>query len=198
MRDNLHRFVINESCFPENVEQAIRNGFETADKTFLEECVGSSSLEDISGTCACICLFVEDTVYVANVGDSRSVMSLESGTTFEALSQDHKPNSRSEKTRILEAAGKIYRYARVTSRSPNQDVSLIFPNLFAEEYLVQGPWRILPGKLSVSRSFGDICAKDSRFGGNPQVLISLPDIRQVTLTHKMDFILIGCKFEVKR
>ncbi len=39
-----------------------------------------------------------------------------------------------------------------------------------------GPHRILPGKLSVSRAFGDIQAKLIRFGGNPYVLISDPDI----------------------
>jgi len=39
---------------------------------------------------------------------------------------------------------------------------------------VPGPFRLLPGKLSVSRSFGDIEAKIEKYGGNPKVLIAKP------------------------
>lgn len=51
----------------------------------------------------------------------------------------------------------------------------------------------MPGKLSVSRSFGDICAKDARFGGNPKVLTCIPDIKKFVIDDKMDFIVIGCR-----
>jgi protein phosphatase 2C family protein 2/3 len=40
-----------------------------------------------------------------------------------------------------------------------------------------GPHRILPGRLSVSRSFGDIPAKLRDKGGNPNVLIAEPVIK---------------------
>ncbi len=40
-----------------------------------------------------------------------------------------------------------------------------------------GPHRILPGRLSVSRSFGDILAKLREKGGNPNVLIAEPVIK---------------------
>jgi hypothetical protein len=52
---------------------------------------------------------------------------------------DHKPDDQKEKMRILSAGGKIY-------KSPNQDVSLIYPQIFREQYVVEGPWRIMPGK----------------------------------------------------
>ena len=39
---------------------------------------------------------------------------------------------------------------------------------------VPGPFRLVPGKLSVSRSFGDIEAKIEKYGGNPKVLIAKP------------------------
>lgn len=109
MRDNLHRFVIGDPNFPENVEAALRDGFAAADRTFLEECIRNNTLEDISGTCASVCLFVEDQIYVANVGDSRSVLSTNGGINIESLTTDHKPNGRSEKARILAANGKIYK-----------------------------------------------------------------------------------------
>ena len=37
-----------------------------------------------------------------------------------------------------------------------------------------GPYRVEPGRLSVSRTIGDIEAKDPRYGGNPKVVIPLP------------------------
>jgi protein phosphatase 2C family protein 2/3 len=40
-----------------------------------------------------------------------------------------------------------------------------------------GPLRVLPGRLSVSRTFGDAEAKISKFGGNPKVVISDPEIK---------------------
>ena len=55
-----------------------------------------------------------------------------------------------------------------------------------------GPLRVIPGKLSVSRTIGDIEAKDPKFGGNPNVIISIPEIKYFDNTDKNDFILIFC------
>lgn len=40
-------------------------------------------------------------------------------------------------------------------RSQDQDVSKIFPNIYKQPYVVNGPWRIFPGKLSVEYSLID-------------------------------------------
>jgi protein phosphatase PTC2/3 len=53
-----------------------------------------------SGTCANVVLVIEDTAYVANVGDSRCIMSMDSGNQIAVLSRDHKPDCDLEKTRI--------------------------------------------------------------------------------------------------
>ena len=39
-----------------------------------------------------------------------------------------------------------------------------------------GPLRVLPGRLSVSRTFGDAEAKIPSLGGNLQVVIATPEI----------------------
>lgn len=39
-----------------------------------------------------------------------------------------------------------------------------------------GPMRVLPGRLSVSRTFGDALAKLEQYGGNPRVVVATPDI----------------------
>jgi len=40
----------------------------------------------------------------------------------------------------------------------------------------------MPGRLSVSRSFGDLEAKIEDFGGKPGVLIAEPEIKAFKLT----------------
>jgi serine/threonine protein phosphatase PrpC len=47
---------------------------------------------DKSGSCAITCLFVDEVVYIANVGDSRALMSADGGNYTIDLSRDHKPN----------------------------------------------------------------------------------------------------------
>jgi protein phosphatase 2C family protein 2/3 len=63
---------------------------------------------DKSGSCAITCLFVDKVVYIANVGDSRALMSADGGNYTIDLSRDHKPNDDLEQKRIVEAGGRIY------------------------------------------------------------------------------------------
>lgn len=52
--------------------------------------------------------------------------------------------------------------------------------------------RVFPGRLSVSRSFGDVEAKVKDFNGNPKVLIAVPEIKSFEINSEQDFIIIGC------
>jgi protein phosphatase 2C family protein 2/3 len=54
-----------------------------------------------SGSCAIIVLIVEQNCYVANVGDSRAIMSAEEGKKLFVLSRDHRPSDDTEKQRIV-------------------------------------------------------------------------------------------------
>lgn len=47
-------------------------------------------------------------VYVANVGDSRAIMSAEQGKKLFLLSRDHRPNEDYESVRILANGGSVY------------------------------------------------------------------------------------------
>ena len=106
-----------------------------------------SNLE-LSGSCAIILLIIGNKFYVANLGDSKIIES--KNFKISNLNKQHKPLL--EKNRIEKNNGKIF------SNSNNHI------------------YRILPGKLSVSRSIGDLNAKLKEFGGNKNVLISKPEI----------------------
>ena len=56
-----------------------------------------------------------------------------------------------------------------------------------------GPYRVLPGRLSVSRTIGDAEAKLIQYGGNLQVIIPIPDVFVYDLQKEdIDFIILGC------
>ena len=91
---------------------------------------------------------------------------------------DHKPSEQSEKTRIIKAGGKVYQS------------NAINPNIQGAQPIL-GPFRVFPGRLSVSRTFGDCMAKMEKYGGNAKCIVADPDIFTVAITSDLDFILIG-------
>jgi protein phosphatase 2C family protein 2/3 len=108
LRDNLLEYVLRQSSFPSSPVQAIKEGFAEAEEAFLK-CIESSGRNfDRSGGCANIVIIIKDICYVANVGNSRAVLSCERGLRLHELSQDHKPNLLSEQQRIEQNGGKIY------------------------------------------------------------------------------------------
>ena len=111
-----------ESCFPANPKEAIIRGFEKAERLFMEKIYNpvTNELKDKSGSCAIVVLIVQDMCYVANVGDSRAVLSSDQGKKIYALSLDHKPGEESETKRIKEAGGDIY-FRTATNQIMNYD-----------------------------------------------------------------------------
>ena len=58
--------------------------------------------------------------------------------------------------------------------------------------MIFGPHRVFPGRLSVSRTFGDIEAKLEKYEGNPKVVVAEPDITAFKIKSNFDYIVIGC------
>jgi len=92
------------------------------------------------GTTALTALICDDTIHVANVGDSRAVLVRVDGGV-QPLSSDHKPNRRDEVARIVAAGGRV---------------------------LFNGIWRVC-GVLAVSRAIGDRVFKPAIVTCQPEV-----------------------------
>ena len=78
-----------------------------------------------SGTTCCAVLFKGRTLFAANVGDSRAIMSIDAGAQIGVLTRDHKPDDELEKIRIQAAGGKIYRtqtFAKAASQPGEKDL----------------------------------------------------------------------------
>lgn len=75
-------------------------------------------------------------------------------------------------------------YSRTATTNDNNN-----PN---KKEVIVGPLRVLPGRLSVSRTFGDAEAKIARYGGNPNVVIATPEIKSFKITKEHDYIVLGC------
>ena len=187
LRDNLHKYICENDFFPENIPEAIKYGITKAEYEFINNYALSpdkTEIKDKSGSCLIIILIIESDVYIANVGDSRCLLSMDNGKTYIAVTKDHKPNSPNEIIRIKNNGGNIYQ---------SQTIINNLENAYLNGKILIGPYRVIPGRLSVSRTIGDAEAKIQKFGGNPNVIISTPDIFYYNLKKEnLDFFILGC------
>ena len=111
LRDSLHKIIFSNEYFPENVEKAIKNGFLKAEDEFLSNIAidkNTGNILDRSGSCAILVIIVDNKIYVANVGDSRGIMSINGGKEYKIITTDHKPSNENEKKRIIQSGGEVY------------------------------------------------------------------------------------------
>ena len=173
LKDNLHKNIKEFS------QQGIKLGIEKTEENFKKEegLNENGEIKDSSGSCGIIAMIKNKKCIIANVGDSRLVIYKNGIISF--VTEDHKPGSETEKKRIETAGGTIY-------QTPS-----LFP-LYQNWKEIEIPWRVLPGRLSVSRTFGDIEAKEEKFGGKKGVVVALPDITENELNDEYNFIVLGC------
>ncbi|KAJ3692173.1 hypothetical protein LUZ60_012523 [Juncus effusus] len=122
LKEHLFENLLNHPKFMTDTKLAIRETYIKTDSDFLNSEI--SAYRD-DGSTASTAVLVGNQLYVANVGDSRTVISKQGKAI--ALSEDHKPNRIDERQRIEEAGGFI---------------------------MWAGTWRV-GGVLAMSRAFGN-------------------------------------------
>ena len=138
------------------------------------------NLTDTSGSCVLIAMITQERkIIFVNIGDSRALL-LSSDHKVLFATEDHKPNSPTEHLRIIKAGGSIYQ---------NQMNYELVQN---GEILKNGPFRVFPGRLSVSRTIGDAEIKEEKFGGKKGIIIPTPDIMFIDNLDKAKYVVMGC------
>eukprot|EP00877_Chromochloris_zofingiensis_P001081 jgi/Chrzof1/10974/Cz05g19070.t1 len=122
VKQNLFINLVEHSKFSSDIASAVVESFEHTDTAYLTQ--DANTCRD-DGCTAVTAVLVGNRLLIANVGDSRAVLARKGKGT--ALSVDHKPNSREERSRIEDAGGVV---------------------------IWAGTWRV-GGVLAVSRAFGD-------------------------------------------
>lgn len=176
----------------DDVCEAICRAFLAADSSFANTFFSankkhgdrSSVTLPTPGSTACIGILNKDTLYVANVGDSRAVLGRVNNADLSVfhvdLSKDHKPSRSSEAMRILAAGGSV----QASHISSNKCLVSV------------GPLRVWPGGLSVSRSIGDFSLKGNRElekqGIQGDLISAYPEIRYTKTSVCDQFLVIAC------
>lgn len=101
--ENLHIIISVQDAYEEgNIEQALKDGFLATDRAILSD---PKFENEASGCTATVGIISDTKIFVANAGDSRSVLGVKGRA--KPLSFDHKPLNEGEKARIISAGGTV-------------------------------------------------------------------------------------------
>lgn len=144
--ENLHKIVAKQDSFEKgDIEQALKDGFLATDRAILED---PKYEEEVSGCTAAVSVISKHKIWVANAGDSRSVLGVKGRA--KPLSFDHKPQNEGEKARISAAGGFVdfgrvngnlalsraigdFEFKKSPELSPEQQIVTAYPDVTVHE-----------------------------------------------------------------
>ena len=195
LKDNFLQCLVKNPNFPIDIKKCLTETFKEIEEKFFKEKCSSTENCDGSGSCALTVLIFDNKLYIANIGDSRAILSLNGGTKIKQLTTDHKPDNPREFERVIKNKSKVY---VDDSDEPVRDESkLVFIKDKSEfekhkkrkEIII---FREYPSNLAVMRTMGDVKVKKKEFGGKPGTIINTPEIFLYDLTSADDFLVLGC------
>ncbi|KAJ9494278.1 Protein phosphatase 2C 2 [Exophiala xenobiotica] len=144
--ENIHKIVAKQDAFSKgDMEQALKDGFLATDRAILND---SRYEDEVSGCTASVGVISRDKIWVANAGDSRTVLGVKGRA--KPLSFDHKPQNEGEKARISAAGGFVdfgrvngnlalsraigdFEFKKSADLSPEQQIVTAFPDVITHE-----------------------------------------------------------------
>ncbi|EAY99224.1 hypothetical protein OsI_21182 [Oryza sativa Indica Group] len=133
LKEHLFENLMKHPEFMTNTKLAISETYKKTDSEFLDS---ESHTHRDDGSTASTAVLVGNHLYVANVGDSRAVIS-KAGKAI-ALSEDHKPNRSDERKRI-ESAGGVVMWAGTWRVGGVLAMSRAFGNRLLKQFVVADP-----------------------------------------------------------
>ena len=139
--------MFNSKYFPAYPIQAVKEAFMNAERAFMSKAIdkNTKSLIDKSGSCALVMLIINDILYAINLGDSRALLSTDSGTNLLQITRDHKPNDDIERRRIEKSGAQVIYWNKVNINGREFELK---ESDYGEGF--KFPYRISPGGIAVS------------------------------------------------
>ena len=194
LKDNFLSCLLEDKNFPVDIKLSLQGTLERLETDFHKKFNSDEkNPRDVSGSCALIALIVDNKIYLANIGDSRAILSLENGTKYRPITIDHKPNNPKEYERIIKAGGKVY----IDNDDPIRDINkvIIINNEKEFDAHLKDPevvYRIYPCDLAVSGTIGGVKAKSKELNAVPGCISSNCEIFVFDNNNSNDFIIMGC------
>ena len=166
LAENFHIMLAKHILVGERPVEALEQVWAHIEEKFLELCTdkykGSGGHDSFhkSGSTATVVFIVGDTVYTANCGDSHAYLFKEGRDPIK-YSDDHNTDNPVECERV-----------RATGAKVEQEEVTISKGCCKVEKQRVGKFRVWPGGLAVTRSFGDYSAKLTAFGGVANSILS--------------------------
>ena len=199
LKNNFLNRLLENKNFPFDIKLSFTETFEKIEEEIYNKNKGKPKEEtDTSGSCALVSIITENKIFIANIGDSRAIMSINNGTKVKQLTQDHKPNNIKEYERITKNGGKVYiddDYQEDEHGKYNEnDLKFIENKADFEKYKGQKDtiFRHFPSDLAVMRTIGDLKAKRKEYGGLAGNIIGIPEIFVYDYSPSNDFMIMGC------
>jgi protein phosphatase 2C family protein 2/3 len=199
LKNNFLNILVENKNFPFDIKTALVETFEKLEEEFYNQNKNKPKEEiDNSGSCGLVAILTENKIYIANIGDSRAIMSLNNGSKVKQLSTDHKPNNIKEFERIIKNGGKVYiddDYKEdENGKIDESQINFITNKSDLEKYSKQKEaiFRHFPSDLAVMRTIGDLAVKKKEYGGLPGNIIATPDIFVYDYSPSQDFMVMGC------
>ena len=188
LKNNFLNYLLEDKNFPIDIKASLISTIERCENEFNKK-----YNDDLSGSCALICVISDNKIFFCNVGDSRAIMSMDNGKKIRPLTIDHKPNNPKDYERIIKCGGKVY----IDNDNPERDLTqmTVINNEKEFDKYINDPeivYRIYPCDLAVSRTIGDLKAKKKELGGLPGQVVSTPDVYVFDNSSNLDFIIMGC------
>ena len=200
LKNNYLNYLIENKNFPFDIKISMIETCQKIEEDFFKQkCSDNLEESDKSGSCALIAVIFDNKIYIANIGDSRAIMSMNGGVKIKQLTTDHKPENIKEYERAIKNGSKIY-------LDDNDEVDRDISKLnfvkdkadlekkieIKQKNTEEKIFRVYPSDLAVMRTIGDIKAKKKEFGALPGTVINTPDIFVYDLNGSVDFIVMGC------
>ena len=200
LKNNYMNYLVENANFPFDIKLSMIESFQKIEDDFFKlKCKDNLEDSDKSGSCALVSVIFDNKIYIANIGDSRAIMSIGGGTKVKQLTADQKPDNIKEFERALKNGSKIY---LDDNDDPDRDESKIEfikdkaelekMKEIKENSKEEKIFRVYPSDLAVMRTVGDIKAKKKEFGGIPGTIINIPEVYIFDINSSDDFIVMGC------